>query len=152
MNRTTKYTEQLLYYLDRDEDFTAMMDWIEEQPDLDQSDILRELKTIFIERNEKTGERDWLEKAKLLEGMIDEFEDSILDDKLTKALFITEMQRVLSDTVKVKEFLSFTRNVLIKSILTNPDDNEVMWDFVHKTIKAEKESGLYDPENWSAIL
>lgn len=54
MNRNSKYKEQLLYYLDRDEDYNVMLDWIEEQPDLDQPDIYRELIAILKERYEKT--------------------------------------------------------------------------------------------------
>jgi hypothetical protein len=36
-----KYRQQLLYYLDKDEDYTAMLDWVKEQPDLDQPHIER---------------------------------------------------------------------------------------------------------------
>lgn len=36
-----------------------MMDWVKEQLDLDQPDILIELTAIMKERHEKTGEKDW---------------------------------------------------------------------------------------------
>lgn len=57
MNKKSKYREQLLYYLDKDEDYAAMLDWVKEQPDLDQPDILRELTAILKERHEKTAKR-----------------------------------------------------------------------------------------------
>jgi hypothetical protein len=74
MNKKSKYWEQLLYYLDKDEDYAAMLDWVKEQPDLDQPDILRQLTAIMNKRNEKTGEKDWLEKAYIIEAGIDQFE------------------------------------------------------------------------------
>jgi hypothetical protein len=66
MNKKSKYREQLLYYLDKDEDYADMLDWVTEQPDLDQPDILKELTAIMKERHEKTGEKDWLEKANMI--------------------------------------------------------------------------------------
>jgi hypothetical protein len=59
MNKTSIYRQQLLDYLDRDEGYNAILQWIEEQPDLDQSDILRELQCICKEHCDKTGEQDW---------------------------------------------------------------------------------------------
>jgi hypothetical protein len=152
MNGNTLYTEHLLYYLDKDEDYTNMMDWVKEQPDLDQPDILRELTAIMKERHEKTGEKDWLEKANMIEEGIDQFEEETLDDKLHKALFMMQFDNVDFDPEKVALFLIAAREGIIKSILSNPENNKELWDLANKIIKTEKSSGLYDPANWSAIL
>lgn len=53
---------------------------------------------------------------------------------------------------QVALFFIATREALIENILSNPENNEQLWDLAHKAIKAEKSSGLYDPANWSAIL
>jgi hypothetical protein len=53
---------------------------------------------------------------------------------------------------QVALFFIAAREALIKKILSNPENNEELWDLVHKTRKAEKSSGLHDPDNWSAIL
>lgn len=152
MNGNTLYTKHLLYYLDKDEDYTNMMDWITEQPDLDQPDILRELTAMMKERHEKTGEKDWLEKANIIDEGIDQFEEETLDIKLAENLFITELEKVELDKEQVVLFLNVAREALIENILSNPENNKELWDLVHKTIKAEKSSGLYDPANWSAIF
>jgi hypothetical protein len=152
MNQTAKYKEQLFRYLDSKEEETVIIDWIETLPALDQPEILRELKTLFIENHEKTGEQDSLEKANIIEASIEQFEDSILDDKLAENLFITELQGVLNDTEKIKAFLALTRTTLINCILKSSDDNKEIWVLVHKAIKAEEESDLYDPDNWSVIM
>ena len=70
MNKPSKYTEELLQFLEDEENYPEMIDWIEEQPELDQPDILREMEAIFKDRHLKTGEQDWLDKAKIMHGMI----------------------------------------------------------------------------------
>ncbi|CAM4114943.1 hypothetical protein [Flavobacterium weaverense] len=152
MNKIAKYREQLLCFLENEEEPDIIWDWVEKQPVLDQPDIFRELKTIFKEKNTQTDTKYNYEINDNFDCFIEEFEDSILDEKLAENLYITEIQRVFSDTEKVKEFLTFTRKALINSILTNDGNNEITWVLVHQTIKAEKESGVYDPDNWSAIM
>lgn len=147
MNGNTLYRERLLYYLDKDEDYAAMLDWVKEQPD-----ILRELTTILKELHEKTGEKDWLEKANIIEEGIDQFEEETLDIKLAENLFITELEKVEMDMEQVALFFIAAREALIKNILSNPENNEEFWELAHKAIKAEKSSDLHDPDNWSAIL
>lgn len=152
MNKTSIYRKQLLYYLNRDGGYNTILEWIEEQPDLDQPDILRELQSICKDRYHKTGEKDWLEKANLIGEGVDQFEEEILDEKLHKALFMMQFDNVEFDSEKVALFLNVAREGIIKSILSNPEDNKELWDLAHKTIKAEKSAGLYDPANWSAIF
>lgn len=152
MNKTSIYRTQILYYLNRDGGYNTILEWIEEQPDIEQPDIFRELKSIFKERYEKTGEQDWLEKANFIEEGVDQFEEEILDDKLHKALFMMQFDNVDFDPEKVALFLNIAREGIIKSILSNPEDNKELWDLAQKIIKAEKSSGLYDPANWSAIF
>jgi hypothetical protein len=152
MNKNSIYREQLLYYLNRDENYDAMIDWVEEQPDLDQPDIFRELTAILKERHQKTGEKDWFEKAILFEGIIDQFEEEILDSKLAENLFITEFEKVGVDPEQLKLFFIAAREAIIENVLASPEDNKELWFLARKAIKAEKESGLYDPVNWSAIF
>ena len=40
----TKYTEKIIYYLEGDSPDEEMMEWVEQQPLIDQPDILREFK------------------------------------------------------------------------------------------------------------
>ena len=88
MDKVTFYREQLLYFLDR-EDPEAMLDWIEELPDLDQPDVFRLMATLLQERSRNTGEQEWIELSNQVKKKIDEFEEEILDYKLYKELFLT---------------------------------------------------------------
>ena len=94
MNKPSKYTEELLQFLEDEENYPEMIDWIEEQPELDQPDILREMQAIFKDRYLKTGEKDWLDKANFIAKGIDDFEDEILDQKLDKALFMMQFGKL----------------------------------------------------------
>ena len=74
MNKPSKYTTELLHFLEDEENYPEMIDWIEEQPELDQPDILREMEAIFKDRYLKTGEKDWLDKANFIANGIDDFD------------------------------------------------------------------------------
>jgi hypothetical protein len=152
MNRTTIYREELLCFLDRDEDFSNMQEWINSQPEFNQPDIYRELQAIFKELYEKTGEKDWIEKAKQIADNIDAFEDVLLDEKLAKALFRIELEKIEFDPEKASEFLALIREPIIKSIISNTEDNKEMREIAQKAIESEKKLGIYDPANWIDIL
>lgn len=151
MNKPTKYTEELLHFLEDEENYPEMIDWIEEQPELDQPDILREMQTIFKDRYLKTGEKDWLDKANFIANGIDDFEDEILDQKLDKALFMMQFDNIELDAEKVILFLVEARIGIIKKILSNPDNIKEVKKVAQFAIKLEKDAGIYDPNNWRVI-
>ena len=49
----TQYTDAILYHLKSDEPDKAMMEWLVQQPLIDQPDIFREFKTKKSERQKK---------------------------------------------------------------------------------------------------
>ena len=117
MNKPSKYTEELLQFLEDEENYPEMIDWIEEQPELDQPDILREMEAIFKDRYLKTGEKDWLDKANFIANGIDDFEDEILDQKLDKALFMMQFDKVELEPEKVILFLNKTRGAILDATI-----------------------------------
>jgi len=152
VNQPSKYTKELLYFLENEENYPKMIEWIEELPELDQPDVLREMAAIFKERHLKTGEQDWLDKANLIANGVGNFEDEILDRKLYKALFTMQFQDIEINPAKFELFIIEVRENLIKRILSDPDGDKKLWDLAHKIIEVEKESGFYNPVNWSAII
>lgn len=151
MKKNNCYREHLLEHLDSVKDVNAMMDWIKEQPDLEQPDIFRVLRTILIERHEKTGETDYLEIAKLIEEGVDAFEEEILDAKLFKQMFIMAIEKTDLDQEKFTIVVTYLRENIIETILSNSGNTKKMRNTAENLIKLEKKSGLYDPDNWSAI-
>jgi translation initiation factor IF-2 len=152
MNKPSKYTSELLHFLENEENYPEMIDWIEDQPELDQPDILREIQAIFKERHLKTGEQDWLDKANFIANGIDDFEEEILDKKLDIALLMMQFDKVELETEKVILFLNEVRIGIIKTILSNPENIKEVKKLARLAIKLEKETGIYDPANWIEIL
>lgn len=152
MSKPSKYTEQLLQYLESDENYTAMLDWIETLPEIDQPGVFREMEAVFKERYLKTGEQDWLDKANLIANGVADFEEEILDNKLEKALFMMQFDNRDFETEKVELFLIESRKAIIRIYLSNPDNRIEIIKIVRKLIKLEKELGIYDNINWIAIL
>ena len=152
MNKNSSHKEQLLYFLNRDEDFSGMQEWINLQPELNQPDIYRELQAIFKEFYEKTGEKNWLEKALQIENNIEDFEDVLLDEKLANALFLMELEKMELDSEKLAEFLALVREPIIKSIISKPENINEVKKVAKYAIKLEKQIGIYDPANWIEIL
>ena len=152
MNKPSKYTVQLLQFLESEENYPAMLEWIEDLPELDQPGVFREMQAFYKERYLKTGEQDWLDKANFIANGIDDFEEEILDNKLDKALFMMQFDNVEFEAEKVELFLIQSREAVIKIILSNPENRKEMMKIAQQIIKLEKESGIYDPANWIEIL
>lgn len=152
MNKPSKYTEELLHFLESEENYPEMIDWIEDQPELDQPDILREMQDIFKDRYLNTGEKDWLDKANFIANGIDDFEEEILDQKLDKALFMMQFDNLELEPEKVILFLNKIRLDIIKAILSNPENIREVKKLAKLAIKFEKQTGIYDPANWIEIL
>lgn len=151
MGKTFKYRKKLLNFLESDNDFTAMFDWIAQHSELIQMDILRVLSSIVKECFENTEDEDYLEKTKILDKMIDKYEQSILDEKLHKSLFMKEMEARITDEETFGYFIDFVRQDIITRVVSDPENQE-NWDFVTKAIQIEKKSGFYNPDNWKAII
>ena len=152
MNNPSKYSKQLLQFLESEENYPAMLEWIEDLQELDQPEVFREIEAFFKERHLKTGEQDWLDKANLIANGVDDFEEEILDIKLDKALFMMQFDNVVFESEQVELLLIHSRKAVIKIILSNPENIKEMRKIAKQIIKLEKESGVYDPTNWIKIL
>jgi hypothetical protein len=152
MDKTTLYKEQLLYFLDREDEQEAMLDWIEDLPVLDQPDVLRLLTSLLQERGKNTGEKEWIEISNQLAEKIDEFEEEILDNKLDKELFIMQFENTEFDLDKIKSFLIKTREDIIEKMGSNPENYKELRKLAKLAINTEKSFGVYDPANWIEIL
>jgi hypothetical protein len=130
-----------------------MMAWIQTQPLLDQLDILRELKDIFLEMTE---DRDISEEDKkdihAFETAIDEYQEKILDEKLAKLNYDMAVDRMEQASKEMEERVNGIREYVIECIVTNADNAEDMKKLAADIIELEKKSGTYDAANWKAIL
>jgi len=127
------------------------MSWINAQPELDQPDILRALNALLLENFNIKPDVDREEVLGIIDEKIQEFEESILDKKLKESLFKMEMEERITDEETFGYYLDFTRQEVITRIVSNPENQE-NWDLTHKIIQMEKDLGIYNPDNWKAII
>lgn len=146
-----KYGEQLLkLILDGDDD--DMMDWILQQPLLDQPEILRDLKQL-VEELAKDGDEE--ETAKLLERLevgIDEYEEKILDEKLAEAQYLMALEQQEKAMKQIDEATAGVRAYVIECIVTDAPNAKEMRELAEKLMELEKDVGTFDAINWKEIL
>jgi len=152
MDKATFYREKLLYFLDREDEQEAMLDWIDELPELEQPDVLRLLTTLLQERGENSGEKEWIEISNQLAENIDKYEDEILDKKLDFELLIMQFEGVEFDLEKIELFLIKIREDIFEKMGSNPENYKEIRKLAQLAIDTEKSFGLYDPSNWTYFL
>lgn len=151
MSRILKFKEKIISYLGDNERDTDLMSWMNAQPELDRPDILRALSSLLSENFDTKPGLDREEVLAILDEKIQNFEESILDKKLHKSLFMMEMEKRITDEETFGYYLDFTRQEVITRIVSNPENQE-NWGLAHKIIQMEKDSGFYNPDNWKAII
>ena len=142
-----KYSQQLLDFILNSEDETAIMDWIESQPLLDQPDILRELKKLAEEHG--VGLR--IVDAEDFAQRIDAYEEGILDVKLAEAKYVMSVEAMEKASREMFKKVAGIREYVIKCIVTNAPNANEMRDLMKHVIQFEKDCDVYDPENWKRV-
>ncbi len=150
MSRIHKFKEKIIVYIENSEEDADLMSWINDQPELDQPDILRALNALLLENCDIKPGVAKEELILTIEDKIQEFEESILDQKLQKSLFMMEIEEKITDEETFGYYLDFVRQEVITRIVSKPENQE-NWDLVNKIIQMEKDLGIHNPDNWKAI-
>ncbi len=146
----TKYTENILYYLEGDSPDEEMMQWVEQQPLIDQPDILREFKKLCQERFAKVGILDF--DFEDIDAFIENYEEAILTEKLAEANLVMAQQDLDKQILLVDETVAGVRKYVIDCIINKEENAEAMKELAQKLIAGEKENDVYDEKNWKQIL
>lgn len=146
-----KYREELIKFLENG-DLDKIMDWMGTKPSLDHTDIFRELQQIFWEIYDETGNPDILKQIQYYETFIPAYEENVLNQKLAEANYVMAvqeqekvMQRIIEATVGIRRYI-------MDCIINQEDNAEEMKELAQKMMASEKESGIYDENNWIEIL
>lgn len=146
-----KYRDQLLDLLSQDSD-EAITNWIQEQPLLEQPDILRELKELVREiAKEANIQLDDVEDLESFSDDIDLYEDKILDEKLAEAMLVKAMQDRDKSMEEMFEAVEGVGDYVIECIVTNAPNAEAMRELAKHVIKFEKDAGIFNPQKWKVI-
>ncbi len=145
------YREQLLAYLEN-EDVSKILDWINTKPILDHLDIFKELQHIFYEMYEATNDPAMLEQVRYFETFIPAYEDKVLDEKLAEANYVMALQAQEKQMQELEETVAGVREYIINCIINKEENAEAMQELAQKIMASEKESGIFEANNWQAIL
>lgn len=131
-----------------DQDDDALMNWIQQQPLIEQPDIVREYKEICIELINLKG-------AEIPEGMFEDldkkanaYEESILDEQLANLqyeLAIKDRDKWLEEN---EESFNLGKLQLRYEIENNADNIEELIAIAKQIIEVEKNAGIYKAEDW----
>ena len=146
----TQYTDAILYHLKSDEPDKAMMEWLVQQPLIDQPDIFREFKNIVEERLAQRGIHDF--DFSEMDNQITVYEEAILTEKLEEAKLVMAQQELDKQMLIVDETVAGVRRYVMDCIINNEDNAEAMKELAAKLIASEKEHEIYDEDNWKDIL
>ena len=146
----TQYTDAILYHLKSDEPDKAMMEWLVQQPLIDQPDIFREFKNIVEERLAQRGIHDF--DFSEMDNQIAVYEEAILTEKLEEAKLVMAQQELDKQMLIVDETVAGVRRYVMDCIINNEDNAEAMKELAAKLIASEKENDIYDEDNWKDIL
>jgi hypothetical protein len=150
-----QYKEQLLNYL-QNESNEALLEWIQSHSELDQVDILREMKILAREKaiedsDDEEEANEIIEEFKDIDKKIDDIEDSFLEEKLAEIkldMAEDQLEKSMQEMFKMVEGM---REYVIECIVTNAANADAMRELAKVIVKFEIDSGTYDPENWRAI-
>lgn len=134
-----------------DDNPDAIAIWVQQQPLIEQPDILREFKEIVKELAEKEGHTDTLKDLETFAQKTDAYEEAILDEQLASLkhdIARADLEKGIDDMFKKVEGI---REYVIECIVTNADNAPQMRELAKHIIHFEKETGVYNPKNWEAI-
>lgn len=146
----TKYTENIIYFLEGDAPDEEMMEWVEQQTLIDQPDILREFKKLCQERFAKVGIFDF--DFEDIDEYIENYEEAILTEKLAEANLVMAQQDLDKQMILVDETVAGIRRYLMDCIINKEPNAAAVLEAVKKMIASEKENQLFEPNNWADIL
>lgn len=147
-----KYKQELLYWLERQDD-DAFMNWLQSQPLLEQTDIMRELKLLVEENLIERGKLDEFSPVfENYDATIDNYEDKILDEKLAKAQLEMATEQRDKQMQKMHDSVDGIRAYIKECIETNAPNAPQMRELSNQVIHYQKEAGLYKAEDWDFLL
>jgi len=145
-----QYREKLMEFINTN-NAEAAVNWIEQQPLLQQPDIIRVFKQILAEKLEQNGLTAELKELEEFDKQTDVYEDAILDEQLALLNYEMATEDVEKNKKEMLQAAEGMRAYAIECIVTNASNAPEMRELAKKIIQFEKDAGIYDAENWKGI-
>ncbi len=131
-----------------DENENALTEWIETQPVLEQTDILKEVKTVMQQLLAEIDDNSQKETLEELDKKIDAYQETILDEQLASLKYDLAVKERDKAFAKMDEAVAGIREYVKECVTTNAPNAKEMKELAFKMIELEKDNGTYDPANW----
>lgn len=143
-----KHREKLIDLIENGDESTFAT-WIQQQPLLDQTEIMRELKELALERKVIAPDS---ERVANFDRVIDNYEDKILDSKLAHAQLQMVEEELATVARRIESYAPQLRAYAIECILTDAPNADEMRELAQKLMEYERQSGTFDEVNWKGIF
>ncbi len=130
----------------------ALDEWLQKQEPLTQVDIMKELKLIAEELEEKGVNIDMDMNLEEFDKGIEQYQEAILDEEMAKLKLDMAEDDLAKSMNQVDEAISGIREYVIECITTHAPNALQMRELANQLINLEKQDGLYKEENWKSIL
>ena len=151
-----KYREKILEIISNNNFHNsqdALSEWLETIPLLEQTDILREIEGMLKEiADEKGINLEGIINLEDFNSLVDEIEEAVLEENLYEAKLSMAEDDEEIERIEREHFRVVVRKYLMDRIINEEEDADDLLEVVKEIIVVEKESGRFDPENWSRIL
>jgi predicted RND superfamily exporter protein len=145
-----KYREQILYYINESNQ-EAFGAWIKSFPELDQVEIMRDLKELGKEILPNLEEPSVVKTLEKFTEKIENYQESILDYKLLKAQHNMVKEDKEKVSKRITDNIEAMRPYIIESVLNQAHDATEMMALAAQMIAFEKKTNRYDAANWKSI-
>ena len=142
-----QYKYQILELLANKNEF-ALFEWIEQQPVLEQVDILNEFKEVMQEMLAEVDDESQKENIRLIEKQINLYQEAYLDEQLEGLKLQMAIDERDKAVANMDEAVNGIRIYLQECIESNAENANEMKELAKKIIESEKETGVYNPNNW----
>lgn len=147
-----KYREKLLKLITEGSP-KEFQKWLISHPELDQVDIMRELKQLGDLPPEEGGGNilDSLDWFKPYDKVVETYEEVILDKKLATQFAIMAQEALTKHVQQMRRTHPNLREHVIEAILNKAPNADLMRRLSQKLIELEKMDNSYNPENWKQL-
>jgi hypothetical protein len=131
---------------------TAIIDWLQEHPYIQQPDLIRQMKIVAEEEYGNLNDTNFISLLQDLTKCADDYEEKILDEQLASLKYDVAKADMEKSLKEMADTTTQIRAYVIECIVTNAANALQMVELAQQIIKLEKDSGTYDAKNWEAIL
>lgn len=141
--------EKILEFLFSADDGDDFIEWLHSLPPLERVDVLNEYRAIVSEANPDPDNPALRAKLAEIETLTNAYQEAHLKAETLSLMAEVDQREVEKFAQEFSEALETTKRNIREGITNNHPDKQAMIDYAKFLIDAEKQTGLYDPDDWA---